>query len=882
MTAAVLPVVAYVAGQDRAVAASPVSPGLAMAGAEWSQLPLRFIANRGQTDSEVRFTVQGAGHTLFFTPREVVFSAVRGAEDGAVASLVRLSFPGANAAPSIQGRLPLPGGASYFLGDEPLRWQVDVPTYAALAYSDLYPGVDMVYSGQAGQIKSEFHVAPRIDPGIIRLAYRGIQGVRILPDGALSLQTALGELIEAPPLVFQDIAGRRQVVDAQYVVLAEHAPASAATAEIGVVVGFDIGSYDPTQPLVIDPTLSYSSFLGGSGGEVTGLSGYDHAIGVALDPAGNLYIAGYTASSDFFTDPQAIQPSIGGNADVFVTQLISATGGYTYGFSTYLGGNAADYANGIVVDTAGAVTVVGATGSTNFPVFAAPQPTRGGAYDAFVTRIISQSGVVTFAYSTYLGGASIDVGHGVALDGAGDAWIVGETYAIDFFTTTTAIQPKPGGLGGDAFVTQIANTGSYTFGYSSYLGGAGADRGLAIALDTADNVFVTGETGSSDFPTFNAPEPILGLERAAAEIAATAPFSYPDAFVAKITNSGNYTYAYSTYLGGTFPDAGRGIAVDGDGYAWVTGNTASQNLYVSPDAVQPTYRGGTATGGGGDAFVTQIVEAGGVYTYGYSTFVGGSSNDIGHGITLDTDGNVVVVGETNSDNFPTHFPVQAGRAGIYDAFVTQLISGTSALTYGISTYLGGSAFDSGRALAVDALGDIHLAGHTQSTKFPTTANALDKTLSGASDAFVTRLGWGGLMITKTVTPTLLAPGRSLVFTLVYTNDSPTPATGVVIDDYLPIPLTYTGVSYVNAGAAITPTGAYSYTWNVADLAPVSGGTIQVMATLTRSGSMSPGVVITNCATITGSGAYPNADYTLGCAQFVVGHGLYLPVVPRNP
>jgi uncharacterized repeat protein (TIGR01451 family) len=577
-------------------------------------------------------------------------------------------------------------------------------------------------------------------------------------------------------------------------------------------------------------------------------------------------------------------------SDAFVTQLISAGGVYTYGYSTYLGGSEIDYANGIAVTSGGDVSIVGITGSPDFPVFNAAQPTfRSGGYDAFVTQIISQSGVYTFAYSTFFGGSGVDYGQGIALDSGDNAFIVGETTSTNLFTTTTAIQPHCGGAScqRDAFMSQIVSaSGTYTVGYSSYLGGSGIDRGLAIALDSSDNVFVTGETSSIDFPTVNAPEPILGAVGSgemhdAQEGADAEAFASPDAFVTEVINSGGtYTYQYSTYLGGSFPDVGRGIAVDDAGNATVTGNTASQDFPIV-NAVQSSYGGGSSTSEeGGDAFVTQIVDDGGVYAYGYSTYLGGHLDDIGQGISLDASGNPVVAGETRSDDFPTHRPFIGSLHGYADAFVTHLVSQSLPLTYSLSTYLGGSGADSGRALDTQATGGICVTGQTQSEDFPT-EHALDDTLSGTSDAFVTCIGWGGLMISKTASRKVVSPEDSLTFTLIYTNDNPTVASSVVISDYLPIPITYSVASYTSAGATVTPTGSFSYTWDVANLAPGAGGTIAILATLSNSVSLTRGTVITNTAEISAVGVYVNPALLTSSVTFTVGSDLYMPVVERN-
>ncbi|MGQ9501522.1 MAG: SBBP repeat-containing protein, partial [Anaerolineae bacterium] len=326
-------------------------------------------------------------------------------------------------------------------------------------------------------------------------------------------------------------------------------------------------------------------------------------------------------------------------------------------------------------------------------------------------------------------------------------------------------------------------------------------------------------------------------------------------------------------------DAGRGIAVDENGNAWVTGNTGSSNFPRTPDAVQPAYGGGASTGFGGDAFLIHIVDAGGVYTFAYSTFLGGRSDDVGYDLALGINDGLVVVGQTFSDNFPTRYPLQSSRRGANDVFVTQLISTAGVYAFGFSTYLGGSASDSGYGVDVDAMGDVYVTGETSSSDFPM-VHALDASRSGTKDAFVARIGWGGLMISKMAAPTVVVPGQTVTYTLIYTNDSPTLAQNVVISDYLPIPITFSNASYLSSGAAVTPTGSFSYTWQVDDLAQGAGGTIQVLAVL--SDALIPGVLITNTASITGSGAYSNAAYIASSVVITVGQGVYLPIISKQP
>jgi hypothetical protein len=662
-----------------------------------SDLPLRFMANAGQTDPAVQFTVKGAGHTIYFTPEEIVLVAsaeqraygegqnpIENSQSEATDSVVHLRFLDANSHPVVEGLEPLPGVVNFFLGSDSAKWRVNVPTYEAVIYRDLYPGIDLVYRGTEGHLKSEFRLAPGADPAAIQMAYEGITDARVRENGALILETSSGELIEEAPLIYQGVDGVQQIVAGGYTLI-PHSPSA------GYIVGFQLAAHDPTLPLVIDPVLDFSTYLGGSGSE--------QGRGVAVDGDGNVYVTGYTQSGDFPTR-NALDTSLGGTQDVFVTQIISTSEVYTYGFSTYLGGSGYDYGYAVAVDDVGNVYLAGSTWSGDFPTQNALDTSLGGSSDLFVTQIVSASGVYTFGYSTYLGGSGSESGYDIALDGAGNVYMTGETWSSDF-PTHNELDTSLGGTI-DAFVTQIISAGGvYTYGFSSYLGGSGNDRGLGIAVDRAGNVSVVGETSSSDFSTYNAFDTSLGGSW--------------DAFVTQIVStSGVYTYGYSSYLGGGSSDYGNDIAVDSSGNAYVTGDTSSGD-FPTHNALDTSY------GGVSDAFVTQIVSASGVYIYGYSSYLGGGNGDYGYGIFVDSAKNIYVTGYTLSGDFPTHNAPDTSLGGGRDAFVTQLINIYDAYIYGYSTYLGGSGYDYGNDIAVDGNGNAYVTGiHYQATFPPIT------------------------------------------------------------------------------------------------------------------------------------------------------------------
>jgi len=677
----------------------------------YGKLPLHFEVNRGQTHGDVRFLARGPGYRLFLTPSEAVLTllnpespARKPAAHGrspprgpATGTVLRMSFADANPDARVAGLEELPGKAHYFIGNDPAKWRINVPTYAKVRYREVYPGIDLVYYGNQRQLEYDFVVRPGADLGAIALRLTGADQVEVDVQGDLVLHTAAGSIRQQKPAIYQELGGVRKEIPGGYVLKGKDQ------------VGFKVGAYDARQALVIDPVLFYSTYLGGSG--------EDSSPAIAVDALGNAYVTGSTFSPDFPTTAGAFQTSFGeGSFHAFVTKLDPAGSALVY--STYLGGNGADAGYGIAVDTDGNAFVTGNTNSSNFPTtMTAVQSTYGGGgcCDAFVTKLNAAGAALV--YSTYLGGSGDDEGNAIAVDAAGNAYVTGLTDSTDLPTTAGAFQTANAG-GFDAFVTKLDPAGAALV-YSTYLGVGGSS---GIAVDASGNAYVTGSTDSTHFPT------TMGAFRT------TYGGGISDAFVTKLDPAGA-ALVYSTYLGGSGEDSSSAIAVDADGNAYVSGYTDSTDLPTTAGAFQTIYGGGIS-----DAFVTKLDPAGCALVY--STYLGGSGTDAGHGIAVDTDGNAFVTGNTNSSNFTTTmtaFQTTYGGGGCCDAFVTKLDAAGSALVY--STYLGGSGNDAGSAIAVDAFpnSNAYVTGFTDSGDFPTTAGAFQTSNARTRDAFVAKI-----------------------------------------------------------------------------------------------------------------------------------------------
>jgi hypothetical protein len=605
---------------------------------------------------------------------------------------MRMTLVNVNPHAQAIGQDELHGKSNYFIGNDPAKWRTNIPTYARVKYEGVYPGVDLVYYGNQGQLEYDFVVAPGADPRLVTLAFEGARKVHIDPRGELVLGVEGGEVRQHKPVIYQEVAGIKQEVSGRYVMKGTHQ------------VGFRVATYDPRRPLIIDPVLVYSTYLGGSD--------IEEARGIAVDGAGSAYVTG-SAGPTFPTTAGAAQTMYAGGSDAFVTKL-DATGSRLV-YSTYLGGSDVDLGQSIAVDAAGSAYVTGFTNSTNFPTTAgAAQTTFAGLSDAFVTKLnATGSGL---AFSTYLGGSSHDDGGGIAVDAAGSAYVAGNTQSTNFPTTVGAAQAAFAGVL-DAFVTKLDATGSGLV-FSTYLGGSGRDFTLDIAMDAAGSAYVAGFTQSTNFPT-------------TAGAAQTTNAGEFDAFVTKLDTTGS-GMVFSTFLGGGSDDGGDGIAIDGAGSVYVAGETRSTDFPTTAGAAQTTHAGGFL-----DAFVAKLNATGSGLVF--STYLGGTGQDFGIEIAVDATGSTYATGYTLSTDFPTTAgAVQTSHGGgVYDAFVTKLDAIGSELVY--STYLGGSDVDVGVGIAVDAAGSAYVTGRTDSTNFPTTAGAAQTTNAGIGDAFVAKL-----------------------------------------------------------------------------------------------------------------------------------------------
>jgi len=574
-----------------------------------TSMPLAFTENRGQWDEQALFRANAGGATMWFTSTGAVYQFTRsipGEEPQAgpvdpihelsgrqtpssapdmdcepeqyESMTIKASFVGANPNPQVVGLEEMEYKCNYFIGNDPNEWHTDVPNYTAVLYEQVYDGIDLKYYGNGKQMEYDFIVSPGADFSQIQIDYEGAESISVNISGELVVETEWGEVVEQKPVIYQMVNNTRIPVTGVYSLKDDNS------------FGFKMtGDFDSSLPLVIDPVLSYSTYLGGNGD--------DYGVSIAVDGSGSAYVTGHTNSTNFPTLNPIQATNQGAPYDVFVTKLSSSGNSLVY--STYLGGSSADWGESITIDGSGSAYVTGDTYSTDFPTLNPIQTTNHGYYDVFVTKLSSSGN--SLVYSTYLGESDNDGGNSIAVDGSGSAYVTGQTFSTDF-PTLNPYQTYQGDY--DLFVTKLSSSGN-SLVYSTYLGGNGDDYGVSIAVDGSGSAYVTGHTNSTNFPTLN---PIQATNQGA-------PY---DVFVTKLSSSGN-SLVYSTYLGGSAGDVGKSIAVDSFGSAYMTGYTDSPDF--------PTLNPYQTYQTGDDVFVTKLSGASDIDGDGYTDDVDCDDND---------------------------------------------------------------------------------------------------------------------------------------------------------------------------------------------------------------------------------------------------------------
>ena len=676
----------------------------------FAHLPLSFEANRGQTDARVKYLARGQNYTLFLTEHDSVLALSSGRFGGreqnpASSSVIRLRLLGSAPAVSVTGQSLLGGTSNYFLGNNPRNWHTRIPNYARVRYHQVYPGIDLVYYGRQGELENDFVVSAGSDPNSIRIGLEGVDGLRLAPSGDLVLKVGGGKVYLRQPRAYQG----KQEVPVHYVLEARNK------------VGFKLGRYDRRQQLVIDPVLAYSTYLGGSGGDI----GY----GIAVDSSGNAYVTGISNSTNFPTATGSYKTSNAGSGDAFVVKInpagtVSSSNTPQLVYSTFLGGSGTDSGNAITLNAGEDAFVTGSTTSSDFPTTTGVfQATYGGAGDAFVTELNSTG--TSLVYSSYLGGSGVDSGMGIAVDSSNNAYVTGSTQSPNF-PTRNPVQATNAGSS-DAFITEVNFDGTALV-YSTYVGGTKADVGQSIKVDSSGNAYIAGYTFSTDFPLRS---PVQGSNAGTV-----------NAFVTEI-NAGGSAFLFSTYFGGSADDRAFGLALGSGGSVYIAGSSQSTDFPTTVGVVQGTNQGQS------DAFVAKLNPAGPAVTY--ATLLGGAGVDQSTGIAVDSSGDAFVTGFTNSSNFPTSSPIQSvlgitggsscSSSACSDAFVTELNPTATALV--LSTYLGGSGADFGQAIALGPTGNTYITGSTSSSNFPAIDGAYpayQSSLTGvAGNAFVSEI-----------------------------------------------------------------------------------------------------------------------------------------------
>jgi hypothetical protein len=746
--------------------------------ATYAALPLTFEPNVGQTDPQVKYVARGRGYSLFLTSTSAYFAVpvrsqipktksahqkidlsrskrefrkhtmAAGEQRNAVAS-IEMDLLGSNPQPHISAENQLPGVTNYLLGRDPSKWRSGVAHYGQVRYREVYPGVDLAYHGAAqvqtqaavaqanDKFEFDFLIDPGANPEAVKLGFHGSKGLRTGASGDLIIASAAGDLHLHQPFAYQELNGKRQSIDARFVIRANNR------------VSFALGNYDRNRLLVIDPTVTYSTYLGGST--------EDDGNAITVDSAGNAYVTGQTDSTDFPAHSGVVTTA--GGFDVFVTEL-SPSGALV--FTTLVGGSGDDIGNAIAVDTNSSpagIYIAGQTGSSDFPIIGTVvQPTfLTGAAHGFVSKISSNGS--TLLWSTFVEGSGGEgvLGLAITRDASvptdDDVYVVGNTQSADLGSNTVGangtVNPLPQGASlnngagangsNDGFIAKVSNGGAQYL-FLSYLGGTSDDVAYSVALGSTGNVYVAGQTSSEDFYTTpaNVFQAKCGTD---GHCNASGGNVVDDAFVVAISTGNPPAYIYSTYLGGEAKDDAFAVATDSAGNAYVTGQTFSTSFPTSNPLTGLSTLVGTQ-----NAFVTSINPTG--TALNYSTYLGGKGSEAGDGIAVDSNAVAYVTGYTTSTNFPvTSSTTTFGGGGSFgrDAFLSELSLGGTTLSLPFSTYLGGSGDEDilFGAVTVDAFGKIYVTGDTNSANFPL-VNATDQTYNAGSSATCMPTGGSGV------------------------------------------------------------------------------------------------------------------------------------------
>ena len=791
-------------------------PSAASISANYGKLPLTFEANRGQVDPQVKFVSRGPGYSAFLTSSGMVLSlraklglsgqsTVNAATQTSLKKVtLQFQLLGAANKPAVVGELPQLGRVNYFVGNNPAKWQRNVPTYAQVRYKNIYPGIDLLYYGNQRQLEYDFALAPHADPGQIQFQIQGARQIHVDANGNLVLTTSNGQLQFQTPAVYQEVNGQRVAVDGGYVVTDP------------THVRFHVAQYDANKPMVIDPVLVYSTYLGGGGD--------DQAGGIAIDTAGNVYVAGSSDSTNFPLAPLGLPPD--GNTHVYVSKLDPTGSSLIY--TDYLGGNSEDYGYALALDSTNNVYVTGSTASSNFPMVNAFQGTYPGSFNGFLSKISPDGS--SLLYSTYFGGNGSDLPSSVAVDAGGDMLIAGYTSSTNLPVANAyqgTVSPNGGGMYGNyGFLTKFSPDGSSLI-YSTYFAGnvnmaLTCGRSLCwpqpsstiagMVLDTAGNAYIAGATNTYNFPI------TLGVYQNTDSTQQNKTVG----FVSKFNGGG--LLQYSTYLydiSGVITQV-TAIAVDATGSAYVTGVTVGSGTFpiTSSSICNPIVSGSACN----YAFVTKFDAA--AANLVYSTYLGPNNLAVPQAIALDENDDAYILGVTESGSFTTVDGIENYNSG-NDMLLVEIDPAASTQLF--ATYLGGSGDDAPApaGMVLDANSNIYVAGTTNSIDFPVTQSAFQSVFGGDTDSFILKIGAASAPAVA-LSPALLQYASQTV-------GSSSPAQTVLLRNVGSSPLLIT---------SITPSGDFAETDNCGNSVSAAGScTLSITFTPTAPGTRAGTILI---------------------------------------